>query len=103
MLGIDPSPPEGLHLALLTVSFPSLVDYNRVREAVDEMLATCRTTLQAQGTYHRWEEMNHAGRSQHPIASYGSENQAFLRTTAEKYDTDSIFQTLRVGGYRLGN
>lgn len=101
MLGIGRAPPQGLYLVLLTASFSLKEDYDKVDHAADELLATCIAVAKGHGTYRTWVEMNHAAYKQDPIASYGFENQMFLKDTARRYDPDAVFQKLMVGGCKL--
>ncbi|KAK7966467.1 uncharacterized protein PG986_000744 [Apiospora aurea] len=101
VLGIGLPPEEGLHEVQLTAAFPDAVDYSRVSQAADQLLADCTAAVKSPGADWPWVEMNHASHIQDPISTYGEENRAFMMDTAAKYDPDAVFQTLMPGGYKL--
>jgi hypothetical protein len=49
----------------------------------------------------RFRYANYANEKQNPIASYGAENEAFLRKVAAKYDPAGVFQKQVPGGFKL--
>ncbi|KAJ4983181.1 6-hydroxy-D-nicotine oxidase [Stagonosporopsis vannaccii] len=48
-----------------------------------------------------WTYLNYADGSQDPLASYGPENVAKIRTAATKYDPKQIFQKRAPGGFKI--
>lgn len=53
------------------------------------------------GLLRRFQYLNYADTSQHPIASYGPENVARLKAASRKYDHNGVFQKLVPGGFKL--
>ncbi|KAH6842949.1 hypothetical protein B0I37DRAFT_393320 [Chaetomium sp. MPI-CAGE-AT-0009] len=53
------------------------------------------------GGNQEWLYANYCDKSQDPIASYGTDNIAFLRDVSAKYDVDGIFHRLCPGGFKL--
>jgi hypothetical protein len=45
--------------------------------------------------------LNYAGSGQDPLGSYGSDNVAFIRATAAKYDPTGAFQKHVPGGFKI--
>jgi hypothetical protein len=56
----------------------------------------------AMGMLHKFQYINYADPSQHPIQSYGDENVEQLRRTSRKYDPKGVFQRQVPGGFKLG-
>lgn len=54
------------------------------------------------GTDDEFLYHNFAGGFQRPLATYGSDNIRFMRTVAQKYDADGLFQLQMPGGFKLG-
>jgi hypothetical protein len=48
-----------------------------------------------------WQFMNYADAYQDPLASYGAENVKKIRTAAQKFDPEGIFQTKAPGGFKI--
>ncbi|KAI1366793.1 hypothetical protein F5Y08DRAFT_119098 [Xylaria arbuscula] len=48
-----------------------------------------------------WLYMNYADKSQDVLASYGPKNVKKMREVADRYDPDTVFQTLCPGGWKL--
>jgi hypothetical protein len=94
-------PPEGLIMVLLTGTFSSASDYPTVQTAADQLLANIIQTAKSKGVYAPYVDMNHAGKSQDPIATYGAANRAFLKAVAWQYDPLGVFQTLMPGGFKV--
>ncbi|KAK4236592.1 hypothetical protein C8A03DRAFT_35491 [Achaetomium macrosporum] len=94
-------PQEGLIMVLLTATFSSASDYPTVQTAADQLLANIIQAAKSKGVYAPYVDMNHAGKSQDPIATYGAANQAFLKAVARQYDPTGVFQALMPGGFKV--
>ncbi|SPQ23479.1 2c53db8c-179d-421c-a153-33655fda40b0 [Thermothielavioides terrestris] len=94
-------PAHGLILAVLTATFGSAGDYEIVQAAADKLLADIMEAAKARGVFNPYVDVNHAGKSQDPLASYGLANLAFLKATALHFDPRGVFQTLMPGGFKL--
>ena len=101
MLGLSPSPPEGVIVAIFTAAFTQAADFDKVNRAADDLLADYLAVTKKHGVHRDWVDLNHAGVEQDPIASYGPVNHEFLRKTARKFDPNGVFQTLKPGGFKL--
>ncbi|KZL72621.1 FAD binding domain-containing protein [Colletotrichum tofieldiae] len=53
------------------------------------------------GLYKDWKYLNYAWKDQHPISTHGEETIEFLKSVAEEYDPDRVFQKLRKTGFKL--
>lgn len=100
MLGLN-VPRQGLILVLLTATFNSPGDYATVQAAADKLLANIIGTAKSKGVFNPYVDVNHAGKSQDPIGSFGAANVAFLKATALRYDPSGVFQTLMPGGFKV--
>jgi hypothetical protein len=73
-----------------------------VHEVAQKMMRDIDSKAKAMGMLHRFQYINYADPSQHPIASYGAENVERLRETSRKYDPRGVFQRQVPGGFKLG-
>ncbi|OJZ85873.1 hypothetical protein ASPFODRAFT_207717 [Aspergillus luchuensis CBS 106.47] len=101
VLGLDDLPSEGLILAILSATFDSVTDYDFVDDAAQRLADNIVTAAKHAGAYNDYVDVNHAAAWQDPIASYSSDNIAFLKRTAEQYDPEAVFQNLMPGGFKL--
>ncbi|KAG8527849.1 uncharacterized protein KY384_006765 [Bacidia gigantensis] len=69
--------------------------------ATETFLRKAREYCQEQNQYEPFVYSNYALPSQDAVASYGTENQAFLRAVAREYDPQEVFQKLVPGGFKL--
>lgn len=53
------------------------------------------------GVYKDWRYLNYAWGDQDPIAAYGEENVAFLKSVSDSVDPDGVFQKLRATGFKI--
>lgn len=53
------------------------------------------------GVYKDWRYLNYAWGDQDPIAAYGEDNVAFLKSVSERVDPDGVFQKLRATGFKI--
>ncbi|RFU81866.1 fad binding domain-containing [Trichoderma arundinaceum] len=101
VLGLDSIPSEGLILCLLSATWVSPNDTKKMNAASDQLLQNIIQGAKKQGVYNAYVDMNHAGRIQDPITSYGATNAAFLRQTAKQVDPKGVFQKLMPGGFKV--
>ncbi|KAL4756254.1 uncharacterized protein BDW70DRAFT_166351 [Aspergillus foveolatus] len=92
VLSLDDVPVQGLILAILSASFNSSADNAAVSAAAERLRNSIINAGTAEGVYNDYVDNNHPGHWQNPIASYGSSNWEIIRETAEKYDSDGVFQ-----------
>lgn len=69
--------------------------------ASDQLLQNVIRGAKKLGVYNPYVDMNHAGRNQNPIASFGAANAAFLQQTAKQVDPKGVFQKLMPGGFKV--
>ncbi|KAH8197069.1 hypothetical protein TruAng_008776 [Truncatella angustata] len=100
VLGVDP-PAEGVVLTLLSLTFTDADDYSTLSKFSQKLLSDIIAAAKKRGASNSFIDMNHAGASQKVLASYGSDNYAFLKATAKKYDPSAVFQKLLPGGFKL--
>ncbi len=100
VLGLN-VPPQGVILVLLTATFASAGDYATVQTAADKLLADIIQTAKGRGVFNPYVDVNHAGKDQDPLGSYGWANRLFLQAVALNYDPFGVFQTLMPGGFKL--
>lgn len=73
-----------------------------IAEAVADFFSKIDALAKELGLYSSYSYLNYADKTQPVIDGYGAENVAFLRDVSKKYDTQSVFQKLVPGGYKLG-
>ncbi|RDW77834.1 hypothetical protein BP6252_05887 [Coleophoma cylindrospora] len=84
---------------LVMVDYKHAADEVRVRKSAREIVDTAVKISKRNGTYLPFIYSNYASQDQDPLASYGPENLLKLRSIAEKYDIDAVFQKLQNGGW----
>ncbi|KAI1308110.1 hypothetical protein F5Y03DRAFT_405311 [Xylaria venustula] len=72
-----------------------------MNQQVDKLLEEIEAVAKANGVYDPYLDQNHAKGSQEVMKSYGKENYAFLKETAQKYDPTGLFRKLIPGGFKL--
>lgn len=72
-----------------------------VRSVSIDTTAQWQTLATERGLNLEFTYMNDASRDQNPLASYGTDNLAKLKTIAAKYDAAQLFQTQQNGGWKL--
>ncbi|KAI0903589.1 hypothetical protein F4823DRAFT_568547 [Ustulina deusta] len=100
VMGIE-VPSEGLILTLGSFSFRSACDYSYMNQQVEKLLKDIEDVAKRNRVYNSFIDLNHAKSSQDVMKSYGADNYAFLKKTAERYDPDQVFQKLMPGGFKL--
>ncbi|KAL7791991.1 FAD binding domain protein [Trichoderma ceciliae] len=101
VLGLDNIPSEGVILCLLSATWLFPNDTDHMNRASDQLLHNVIRGAKKSGVYHAYVDMNHAGRIQDPITSYGAANAAFLQKTAKQVDPKGVFQKLMPGGFKI--
>jgi FAD/FMN-containing dehydrogenase len=94
-------PAEGVILIHLSVAFTAATDYSKVAAISDKLLADLIAQAKKIGAFHPFIDLNHAGGAQKVFQGYGPASHNFLKTTAKKYDSKGIFQTLASGPFKL--
>lgn len=74
-------------------------DEEIVREACRTIVDTAERVAKKNGTYLPFLYSNYASRDQDPLPTFGKENFLKLKDIAQKYDSNSVFQTLQNGGW----
>ncbi|GAW17542.1 hypothetical protein ANO14919_070000 [Xylariales sp. No.14919] len=101
VLGLEGAGSDGIIFqlnAMMKTSEQSRFAYEKVKASV-EVIKDFAGTIE--GALQDWVYLNYADGSQDPIGSYGASNVRFLKTVAEMYDPDGVFQTLCPGGFKL--
>lgn len=88
-------------MALISASWPNPSDEQAVTEAVIDAFAKANAFAEEKGTFHQYEYLNYAHKTQTPITGYGPENVAKLKAASHKYDPLQVFQKLVPGGFKL--
>jgi FAD/FMN-containing dehydrogenase len=74
-------------------------DEETMREASRKILDRAEAVAKKNGTFMNFRYMNYASRDQDPLATYGPENLARLRSIAQRVDPEGVFQKLQHGGW----
>lgn len=81
------------------------VDTAENQEVVLPMIFQMNADIQAKadelGQNKHWEFLNYAHGNQDPLAKYGAENIALMKSVSEKYDAGQVFQQLRRTGFHI--
>jgi hypothetical protein len=90
-----------LIIALLSNYWADAADSSTVISVTRNLLTQMKDAAREYGLDERWEYLNYASEDQHPIESYGSASQAYLRAVSRKYDPEGVFQKQVPGGFKL--
>ena len=100
-LGLHPSADGPLIICLLTISWNSAADDATVAQVGRGLINQIDQASRSRGLFHRFKYLNYADADQDPIAGYGPEVRARLRTVSGKYDPLGFFQRAMPGGFKL--
>lgn len=98
-LGVEANDGD-LVVILLGVTWNNAGDDQTVISTVQNFFTQADNFAKSKGTYNPFQYINYAYSSQKPIASYGAANVNRMKTIAQKYDSNRIFQEL-VSGFKL--
>jgi hypothetical protein len=99
-MGLSPS--EGpLVITMLQSIHANASDDEKVRKAMQSLIASIENTAKKRSKFHKYKFMNYSYKTQDPISGYDFENIARLRAVSRKYDPKAFFQDLVPGGYKI--
>lgn len=86
---------------LLSAFWEDTASDDLVKSKASDVMEKINKKAKEMGLLHRFQYMNYADPSQHPIESYGRDNVQFLKAVSRKYDPKGIFQYQAPGGFKL--
>ena len=103
VLGLDHIPEN----AILWVLAAGIISDDDAAVAIAQSTLIAATRKMKQYTQEHdsgadWVYANYADLSQDPLGSYGSDNAAFMKDVAERYDPGHFWQERVPGGFKLG-
>lgn len=87
---------------LLAGIWPDTASDALVEKTAQKIVHDVNGLASSMGLLHRFQYLNYADPSQHPIQSYGPDNVARLQAASKKYDPKGVFQKKVPGGFKLG-
>ncbi|KAL6875000.1 hypothetical protein J3F83DRAFT_712930 [Trichoderma novae-zelandiae] len=101
VLGLDNTTLPGLALGVFSATWWTPAKDTQVYSASDKFLQKVTEVAKKAKVLNPYIDVNHAGRKQNPIASFGPSNVAFLKQVAKIVDPKGVFQKLLPGGFKL--
>ncbi|CAE6515122.1 unnamed protein product [Rhizoctonia solani] len=100
VLGLEPADDP---LVIVSYLFSWLLpeDDDKVRAAMDKLIAASTDIAKSQGQLGQFIYLNYASTGQQPIQSYGPVQVEFLRQVKAKYDPNGVFEKLSRGGFKI--
>lgn len=90
-----------LLLLNLNMMWANITDDERILNVNSNIVRRTVAEAQKRGLSNDYIYMNYASQFQAVIPSYGTSNQAKLKTVAKKYDPTGVFQMLQPGYFKL--
>jgi hypothetical protein len=90
-----------LVVAVLNAAWSDAADDAKIRDAARSLINALTSEAKTLGAYDPFVYLNYAGSWQNPLASYGADSVARLRSVQRRYDPKSVFTTLVPGGFKI--
>jgi hypothetical protein len=101
VLGLDRFHEDLINM-LFTLSWQLPTDNARVEAAMQKLESDILALEKKMGVFNEFVYLNYAAQWQDPLAGYGAENVAFMRSVSKKYDPNGVFQKGVPGGFKVG-
>ncbi|CAE6510565.1 unnamed protein product [Rhizoctonia solani] len=102
VLGLEPAN-DPLVIVSYLLSWLLPEDDNKVRTAMDKIIAASTDIAKSQDRLGQFIYLNYASTDQQPIQSYGPAQVEFLRQVKAKYDPHGVFEKLSRGGFKISS
>lgn len=90
-------------LFLFFVQWTDTADDKAIYAAADGLMEQVTELTRRAGKDNEWIYLNYALQNQDVLGGYGRENVEKIRSVAQKYDPDGVFQKLVPGGYKIAD
>jgi hypothetical protein len=100
VLGLDSEKNNAL-LWLLTGAFTTAAEEAIARPYLANFSASVEAYAESIGSNVAWRYLNYVDPTEDPLASYGTDNIAFMKNVSAKYDPTGVFQSKSPAGFKL--